>query len=243
MSIIALQGLRGGTGATAITAALSWALHALGESVLAVDLSPVNQLRIHFNMPVQHTRGWALSAAVDENWRQGAMRYHPGLDFVPFGLLNDKQHQRYLLNTSAWQQPMIDDLVALKARYRWILFDVPAEADATFAPLLAQCDCQLRILTADANCHLRLHQSNFADNSRFLINHFNAGSLLQQDLHQLWIDSLRNLIPLILHRDEAMAEALLNKQAVGEYRPGSLIAEEVVTLANWLLLHVQEKVA
>ena len=40
MAILGLQGVRGGTGTTSITAALAWALQLLGETVLVVDASP-----------------------------------------------------------------------------------------------------------------------------------------------------------------------------------------------------------
>ncbi len=96
----------------------------------------------------------------------------------------------------------------------------------------------MRVLTPDANCHLRLCQHSFTPHTRFLINQFNANSQLQQDLHQLWVASLNNLIPLLIHRDEALAEALMMKQPVGEYRPHALVSEEITTLANWLLLHL-----
>lgn len=49
MAILGLQGVRGGTGVTSITAALAWALQLLGESVLAIDASPDNMLRFFFN--------------------------------------------------------------------------------------------------------------------------------------------------------------------------------------------------
>lgn len=59
MPVIALQGLRGGMGTTSVTAALAWALQQLGESVLAIDFTPDNLLRLHFNTPFELTRGWA----------------------------------------------------------------------------------------------------------------------------------------------------------------------------------------
>lgn len=34
-----------------------------------------------------------------------------------------------------------------------------------------------------------------------------------------------------------MAESLANKQPLGEYRHDSLAAEEMITLANWCLMH------
>lgn len=59
MAIIALQGMRGGVGTTSITAALAWGLQQLGESVLVIDATPANLLRMHFNTDFAHTNGWA----------------------------------------------------------------------------------------------------------------------------------------------------------------------------------------
>jgi cellulose biosynthesis protein BcsQ len=42
---------------------------------------------------------------------------------------------------------------------------------------------------------------------------------------------------MVIHRDEGMAECLASKQPLGEYRGDSLAAEEILTLANWCLLH------
>lgn len=59
MAVIALQGLRGGVGTTSITAALAWGLQQLGESVLVIDMTPANLLRMHFNTDFAHSQGWA----------------------------------------------------------------------------------------------------------------------------------------------------------------------------------------
>lgn len=58
MAILGLQGVRGGTGTTSITAALAWALQLLGETVLVVDASPDNMLRFFFNVDYRHNAGW-----------------------------------------------------------------------------------------------------------------------------------------------------------------------------------------
>lgn len=70
MAILGLQGVRGGTGVTSITAALAWALQLLGETVLAIDASPDNMLRFFFNTDVH-----AGSSSVPGGcWRTGAPR-------------------------------------------------------------------------------------------------------------------------------------------------------------------------
>jgi hypothetical protein len=48
-------------------------------------------------------------------------------------------------------------------------------------------------------------------------------------LYQLWLESQRRILPVTIHRDEAMAECLAAKQPLGEYRQDSLAAEEILT--------------
>lgn len=245
MPVIALQGVRGGTGATSVTAALAWALQQLGESVLAIDLSPDNLLRLHFNMPFELSRGWARAQLDGSDWRQGAMRYCKKLDFLPFGCLNEPEQRQVDQQQSEIPGYWQDFLAQLRASgvYRWILLDIPAGRERLIQQQLALADGVLMVLNPDANCHTRLYQQPMPTGCHFLINNYSSASQLQPDLHQLWIQTLGGLLPMVIHRDEALAEALAAKQPLGEYRPESLAAEEILTLANWCLIHIQETAA
>ncbi|HEI6848356.1 TPA: cellulose synthase operon protein YhjQ [Yersinia enterocolitica] len=242
MPVLALQGVRGGIGTTSVTAALAWALQQLDESVLVIDFSLDNLLRLHFNMSFEQSRGWARAEVDGEGWQQGAMRYTEKLDFLPFGQLTQTENEQ--LSASLQQHPRqwqenLSRLLA-NASYRWILLDIPA-GDSTFTrQALALADQTLILIHADASCHIRLHQQNLPAGCHFLLNQFSASSRLQQDLHQLWLQSLDSLLPIFIHRDEAMAEALAAKQPLGEYSAQSLAAEEVMTLANWCLINAAE---
>ncbi|WP_336794682.1 cellulose biosynthesis protein BcsQ [Pantoea anthophila] len=237
MALMALQGIRGGVGTSSLCAGLGWALSALGEQVLLIDGSPVSQLGMHFNLPVQAEQGWMQALCHGGDWLQSARRYPQGPDLLPYGQLSASASAAVQDSTIA--APLLAALPALRERYGWIIFDLPAESAPWHAALYAQLDGLLGVITPDANCHLRLSQQRFPAATRFLINQFNANSRLQQDLHQLWMASLNPLIPLLIHRDEALAEALMMKQPVGEYRPHALVSEELTTLANWLLLHLK----
>jgi len=237
MPIIALQGLRGGTGTSSVTAALAWAIHQLGETVLAMDFSSSNQLAMHFNVPVGEARGWMRVALDSGDWQQSAFRYQDGLDVLPFGLLEPPQQQLLETGSEDHLTPWLHNLTQLQSDYHWLLLDVPAQESRWTRDILTHADHIIRVITADANCQLRLHHSHFGSNIHFVLNQFNANSQSQQDLQQLWLSRLTNLIPVNIHRDEAVAEALLLKQPTGEYRPESLAAEEITTLANWLLIH------
>lgn len=242
MPVLALQGVRGGIGTTSVTAALAWVLQQLDESVLVIDFSPDNLLRLHFNMHFEQSRGWAKAEINGEGWQQGAMRYTEKLDFLPFGQLTRTENEQ--LVTLLQQQPhqWQNNLSELQAsnNYSWILLDIPAGDSELTRQALALADLVLILIHADASCHLRLHQQDLPAGCHFLLNQFSAGSRLQQDLHQLWLQSLGRLLPTFIHRDEAMAEALAAKQPLGEYSAQSLAAEEVMTLANWCLINAAE---
>lgn len=77
MPLIALQGVRGGTGATSIVAALGWALTALGEGVLLIDGSPSSQLGAHFNLPALPEKGWMQALLGGGAWQGAALPRWP----------------------------------------------------------------------------------------------------------------------------------------------------------------------
>ena len=219
MAVLGLQGVRGGVGTTTITAALAWSLQMLGENVLVVDACPDNLLRLSFNVDFTHRQGWARA-------------------LLPFGQLSIEEQE----NPQHWQTRLSDicsGLQQLKAsgRYQWILIDLPRDASQITHQLLSLCDHSLAIVNVDANCHIRLHQQALPDGAHILINDFRIGSQVQDDIYQLWLQSQRRLLPMLIHRDEAMAECLAAKQPVGEYRSDALAAEEILTLANWCLLN------
>lgn len=238
MAILGLQGVRGGVGTTSLTAALAWALQILGENVLVIDASPDNLLRMSFNVDFVHQGGWARSLLDGQDWRDAGLRYTSQLDLLPFGQLTAQERE----NPQAWQETLVEigsAIQALKAsgRYSWILLDLPYGASPLTGQLVSLCDHTLAIAQVDANCHIRLHQQALPAGAHILINDLRIGSQLQDDLYQVWLQSQRRLLPIVIHRDEAMAECMASKQPLGEYRSDSLAAEEVLTLANWCLLH------
>lgn len=238
MAIIGLHGLRGGVGTTSITAALGWSLQQLGESVLVVDASPDNLLRLNFNIDFAHPGGWARALLDNHNWRDSAWQYTTHLDVLPFGQLLPAEREMF----SSLEAPLGQFSHALEelkssGRYQWILVDLPYGYDILTRKLLGQIENVLTVAKPDINCHTRLHQQMLPSSSPVLVNYLLVASQLQDDIYQLWLQSQRSMIPVVVHRDEAFAEASAMKQPLGEYRPGSLAAEEVMTLANWCLLN------
>jgi len=161
MPLIALQGVRGGTGATSLCAALGWALSALGERVLLIDGSPTSQLGAHFNAPARPENGWMQALCAGSAWQSAALRYPHGPDLLPHGALSHQQHFTMLRQQAAIAAPLLEALADLKSRYQWVIFDLSAEWLPWHASLDSELDSVLRVLTPDANAHLRLQQQDF----------------------------------------------------------------------------------
>lgn len=238
MAILGLQGLRGGVGTTSLTAALGWALQALGEAVIIVDACPDNMLRYFFNDDIAHRDGWARALLDGKEWRDAGMRYTSKIDFLPFGQLSVTER----LNVQALG-PVLNEAVEIVKNLhqhdarRWILLDLPHDLAPWMQPLVEACHHVLTIVNPDANSHIRLHQQILPKHGHILINDLRVGSHIQDDLYRIWLQSQPRMLPVVIHRDEAMAECLAAKQPLGEYRDDALSAEEVITLANWCLMH------
>jgi cellulose biosynthesis protein BcsQ len=73
-----------------------------------------------------------------------------------------------------------------------------------------------------------------------LVNQFDPASLLQRDLLLIWRKLFGGrMLPLTVHRDEAMREALAFQKPVGQHAPASLAARDVLSLATWCLAQRQ----
>lgn len=229
----AFRGIRGGVGTTSTVAALGNALQAMGETVLMIDLAPENLLRLHFGIPLADPRGWATEQANGSAWDEAAREIKPGLHLLPFGQLGraERSNASHALNTlwEAWP----NHLAALSKRYGMILVDLPMSEPAAL-PLMSECELRITTMEADpASCAL-LHDLPHRGDCQYLITRFDPLSHLQRDIRLLWQDQLGNaMIQQVVHRDEAIPEALGQKQPVGDYRPQSLAAQDAANLASW----------
>lgn len=244
MAILGLQGIRGGVGTTSVAAALAWSLQQLGESVLVIDACPDNMLRLSFNDEISRESGWARALLDGKDWRDAGLRYTAQVDVLPFGRLQPAEQQNIgALNDVLAAVVDIAQTIKREGHYQWILLDLPHGFYPWTPSLVDLCDNMLTIVELDGNCHIRLHQQLLPARSHILINGLRMNSPLQDDLYLVWLQTQRRMLPVVIHRDEAVAESLANKQPLGEYRHDSLAAEEMITLANWCLMHYADRQA
>lgn len=234
MIAMSLRGVRGGVGTSSTLAALGFALHALGQKVLMIDMSPENSLGLHFNLDFAPLEGWARATLDQQAWHQQAWSIEDGLCVLPYGNLNTAEQDQ--LDSLMLEQPDLWDRrqASLAEAFDWVLFDLPQRLPGhTTSP---QCDFAITVLNADAACHALLHGQQ-QRTPLLLINRYDVASQLQRDLVLIWQHRYaQSLVPISLHADEAMVEALARREPAGRYAPGSLIAQDIISLASWCLL-------
>ena len=233
MKALSLRGLRGGVGTSSLLAATGHALHRLGERVLLVDMCPQNLLRLHFNVRLSERSGWARAMIDGAHWNAQAWTVEPGLDVLPYGrlkLAEQEQVEQHLRQApELWGRRQ----ASLAGQFDWILFDVPLRLPGHSR--VGPCALRLQVVEADAACHVLLQQEEDPSEC-LLINRFDPVSQLQRDLLLIWRKQYgARLLPLNVHQDEAVHEALAFKQPVGAYAPASLAAQDVLSLATWCL--------
>ena len=232
MITLSMRGLRGGVGSTSLLAALGYALQRVGKRVLMVDLCVGNLLRLHFNVGMAESGGWARSALNGDTLKPQTRTIVEGLALIPYGALDEQECSRVEALLAEHPSRLARWIEEWGDGVDWLLFDLPRRYPA-HAAAASTCDLQIRVLEADPACHVLLGQTGPA-NAWWLVNRYDPSHQLQRDLQLVWRQQeARRFLPISVHRDAAMAEALACKAPVGLYAPDSQAANDVDRLAAW----------
>jgi len=226
MTSLALHGVRGGLGRSALLAALGHALHGVGERVLLIDLCPSNLLGLHFNLPLDTPEGWALAEREGRPFSDAVYEVFEGLCLLPFGTLPGGM-QHTALDANVWRTRQNE----LAEHFDWLLFDLP-QLPAGSAGDYLETDVRVLVAEAEMASHLLLGRRPVERYDLLLVNRYDPASRLQSDLLMVWRDLFRDRLPIqVVHRDEAFLEALACKAPLGHYAPQSLASRDVQSLA------------
>lgn len=236
--MVAFHGLRGGVGTTSLVAMVSDALHRTGQSVLMIDLNSDDTLRLHFNVPLYDSTGWAHAQFLDQPWNEHLLKITENFFILPFGRFGLPEELRHTYPEKLF---WLNQVVKLKSPPQWVLLDIPGELVKN--PVIRQLlDLKVMVASVDMSCHVLLFQEELDKSTRLLVNKQDPSRELCNDLLLEWKSSYQSqMVPVIIARDESVHEALALKSPVTQTFPGSIAAQQAYSLATWLALHMGQK--
>jgi cellulose synthase operon protein YhjQ len=244
MNVIAFVSPKGGAGKSTITANLAVALAQRSHKVLVIDMDPQNAQRVHLGLDSGEYAGM-----IREGIHEAAIFDSPfGVGFIPFGKATDVEIEDFrleLLDNAEWLKNSIDGLADLA--FDFVLIDTPPGANAYLEQALMAANKALVVLQADAASYLsmpsmaRLIQEygesrDDFDGYHYIVNQMPSKSRLSHEVRSaLLADAGDRVVPLAVHRDPAVAQALANERPVLDHEPGSMASLDFQYLADWLL--------
>lgn len=242
MNLVALIGAHGGVGVTTVTAQLATVLNQRGLRVLAVDLSPSNDLRLHFGMALEDRAGLALQLLQQTPLGDAAYRGMEGIDFVPFGSITLDQMVALDRVTQQSPQGLMRQLERLDLpEQAWVLCDCSQGIYPYQSQVVQVAGMVIVVLNSDTQSFIKARTTQlFPAGDRpapsfLLLNQFDAARELDQDILSMVRTAFPNqIIPTVIHRDEHVREALASKRSLLAYASSSQAALDFAHLGGWL---------
>ena len=250
MRIVAVISPKGGVGKTTVTANLASTLATLGERITVLDLDPQNALRLHFGLNYDETSGIALPALQHGSWRHTLFESGYGVDFLPYGSVEEVQRdalEEHLRQHPDWLQTQLQTLSL--AEDAVLLIDTPPGPSLYLQQVLQVANVAIVVLKPDAASYSTVPSIEAlidfytAGKPHFLgycyvVNQMDASKQLCRDVFGMLRSSLgARFVPVTIHRDEAVSEALACQMPVSYYAQHSSAAYDMQQLAGWLQKH------
>jgi cellulose synthase operon protein YhjQ len=241
---VAVIGAVGGAGATTAAAHLSAALSLQQRDTLTFDWCTDNHLRLHFGMALHDRGGWAADLLAGKEWHAAAYRSGNDIDFVPFGQLTDEKELdrlvAWLNGNPTWFAKQLSSLRLPHDTF--VVCDCPRMPAVLREQVLRAADFILVVSTSDTLSYAAATRiASGADQgsgppTAIVLNAFDSSRRLDRDISMLLrTQHKERFSPVVIHRDEALREALACKQTVFDFAPSSQAAYDFSALATWVL--------
>jgi cellulose synthase operon protein YhjQ len=243
MSLICFASPKGGVGKTMLTANIGAALHRLGWRVLAIDFDLQNALRSHFELPTDW-QGIASTTDRERDWSELVVNTPSGMSVLPFGAASVTAAIAVTEYAAAHRGWITDHLAPfLEREDRVVVADMPPGPSPYLAELAPIADLALAVLLADAASLAllpRIRSGEFfldpeggrTDRIGYVFNQIDHRHLLGRNVLALSEQVLGDDLYGIVHRDEAVAEAVACRVTLLDYAPDSAASHDVIAIAQ-----------
>lgn len=246
--ILSVVSAKGGVGKTTLAANLSKVFSA-EHSVLAVDLDPQNALRLHSGIAVHGVDGVARASLEGRSWSSAVSKTaSPRLSVLPYGELKEEDRDAFEVFLSSRPNWLIDGLNQLAlGSSDLVVIDTPPGPSLYQQQVLRASHFVLVVVHADAASYATLAAMESSIDRYcvgrgdflgygYLLNSVHVGSALSRDVMRVMRANLgERVLPMVVHQDEAVREALAMDQFVQQYAPNSEAANDVFRVGRWVL--------
>ena len=249
MQVIAFISGKGGVGKTTLAVNVAVALAQRKKRVLSIDLDPQNSQRLHLGMDPDEIAGLAREGISPTSIFDSPF----GIKFIPFGRVSEAEledFQAELKKHPNWVSDGIDSLSA--SSFDFVILDTPPGPTVFLHQALLAAHRALVIVLADAASYATIakitslveeYTAGRADFSgmSLLINqmptHSKLGHQVRSALYASYADKL---VPVAIHKDTRVSQALGFERPVLQYEPGCTASLDIQSVADWLLDSVEQ---
>lgn len=244
MQVVAFISGKGGVGKTTMAANTAVALAQRKQRVLLIDLDPQNAQRLHLAMDPDEIAG-----LVREGISPAGIFDSPfGISFIPFGRVSESELEEFEAALKLYPHWLADGIKSVESGlFDFVILDTPPGPSIYLNQALFAAHRALVVVLADAASYATIPKiaslieeytagrPDFAG-MNLLINQMpTQGKLGHKVRNALYADYARQLVPVAIHRDPKVAQALAFERPVLEYEPGCKASLDIQYLADWLL--------
>ena len=240
--IVAIVSYKGGVGKTTLTANLAATLAESEQDVCTLDLDPQNSLHLHLGNIANTTLGWTTQFHTPEYpVSESPVTVEHNIHLLPYGRTTACQQdavETRLRENNDWLPAMISEY---QLEREWLLIDTPPGHSIYASAAIRHADCILVTLLSDAASLATvpaIHQQLEAYQPRtfYVFNQYEPDCSLAEDVYRHAYGLLgKQLLPIRIHRDVAVAEALAQAQSMVSHAPDLIARQDFRRLADWLL--------
>lgn len=244
MQVIAFVSGKGGVGKSTLVANVGMGLAQRRKKVLLLDLDPQNAQRLHMGLDPQEYAG-----VVREGIAPGSVFDSPfGVFFIPFGRVRPSELEEFEAFLQAHANWVRDGLAALANEgYDYVLLDTPPGASVYLQQALQAANRAVVLVLADAASFATiprieaLVQEYTAGRDHFarfdiLINQMPKQSRLGHQVRTaLFSMYAEQMVPVSVHRDHGVPQALAFERPVLQYEPNCPASLDIQSVADWLI--------
>ena len=244
MQIIAFISGKGGVGKSTLAANIAVALAHRKKRVLLIDLDPQNAQRLHLGMDPDEIAG-----LIREGISPTSVFDSPfNVKFIPFGRASEAELEAFEAELKRHPHWVADGIDSLNANaLDFVILDTPPGATVYLQQALLAAHRALGVVLADAASYASIPKitslveqytagrANFGG-MNLLINQMPANSKLGHQVRSaLYANYAQQLVPVAIHKDARVAQALAFERPVIEYEPGCKTSLDMQYVVDWLL--------